>query len=102
MASVAKPEVCISTAARKLNHAEIELLEALTGQIGVAIENSDLYEAVQLKVHELQAKTLELERATPHAALRRTCLTWIKRLGFGPDAMDRMANHKTSTVTECL
>ena len=36
----------------------------------------------------------KLERATPHD-MRRTCLTWITRLGFGRDAMDRMANHKT-------
>ena len=34
------------------------------------------------------------------AALRRTCLTWITRLGFGRDAMDRVANHRTSTVTD--
>jgi len=27
-------------------------------------------------------------------------LTWIRRLGFGRDAMDRIANHKTSTVTD--
>ena len=42
---------------------------------------------------------LKIERATPHD-LRRTCLTWITRLGFGRDAMDRIANHKTSTVTD--
>ena len=41
----------------------------------------------------------KLERATPHD-LRRTCLTWITRLGFGRDAMDRVANHKTSKVTD--
>ena len=41
----------------------------------------------------------EDERATPHD-LRRTCLTWITRLGFGRDAMDRAANHRTSTVTD--
>jgi len=40
-----------------------------------------------------------IERATPHD-LRRTCLTWITRLGFGRDAMDRIANHKTTTVTD--
>ena len=34
------------------------------------------------------------------AALRRTCLTWITRLGFGRDAMDRVANHRTSSVTD--
>ena len=32
---------------------------------------------------------LGIERATPHD-LRRTCLTWITRLGFGRDAMDRV------------
>jgi integrase len=42
---------------------------------------------------------LGIERATPHD-LRRTCLTWITRLGFGRDAMDRIANHKTTTVTD--
>ena len=42
---------------------------------------------------------LGIERATPHD-LRRTCLTWITRLGFGRDAMDRIANHRTSTVTD--
>ena len=42
---------------------------------------------------------LGIERVTPHD-LRRTCLTWITRLGFGRDAMDRIANHRTSTVTD--
>ena len=42
---------------------------------------------------------LKLERATPHD-LRRTALTTITRLGFGRDAMDRIANHKTSGVTD--
>ena len=41
----------------------------------------------------------KIERVTPHD-LRRTCLTWITRLGFGRDAMDRIANHRTSTVTD--
>ena len=42
---------------------------------------------------------LRIERVTPHD-LRRTCLTWITRLGFGRDAMDRIANHRTSSVTD--
>jgi len=42
---------------------------------------------------------LKLERVTPHD-LRRTCLTWITRLGFGRDAMDRVANHRTNRVTD--
>ena len=40
-----------------------------------------------------------IERVTPHD-LRRTCPTGITRLGFGRDAMDRIANHRTSTVTD--
>ena len=43
--------------------------------------------------------SLGIKRVTPHD-LRRTCLTWITRLGFGRDAMDRVANHRTSTVTD--
>jgi integrase len=42
---------------------------------------------------------LGIERATPHD-LRRTCLTSITRLGFGRDAMDRIANHKLNSVTD--
>ena len=38
---------------------------------------------------------LGIEPATPHD-LRRTCLTMITRLGFGRDAMDRVANHRTA------
>jgi integrase len=40
-----------------------------------------------------------IERATPHD-LRRTALTAITRLGFGRAAMDRIANHKSNTVTD--
>jgi len=42
---------------------------------------------------------LRIKRVTPHD-LRRTCLTWITRFDFGRDAMDRIANHKTSKVTD--
>ena len=42
---------------------------------------------------------LGLERATPHD-LRQTCLTTITRLGFGRDAMDRVANHRSGGVTD--
>jgi hypothetical protein len=47
----------------------------------------------------LLVASLGIERVTPHD-LRRTCLTWITRLGFGRDAMDRVANHKTCKVTD--
>jgi integrase len=49
-------------------------------------------------MRELVAE-LGIERVTPHD-LRRTCLTWVTRLGFGRDAMDRVANHRTSKVTD--
>lgn len=48
---------------RKLTGGEIQLLEALTDQIAVAIENNKLYENVRSKVEELQRKTAELELA---------------------------------------
>lgn len=48
---------------RKLLPGEIRLMEALADQLAVAIENTGLYEAVSLKVDELQRKTTELELA---------------------------------------
>ena len=44
-------------------------------------------------------KRVGIERATPHD-LRRTCLTIITRLGFGRDAMDRIANHEDGRVRD--
>lgn len=40
-----------------------------------------------------------IERAMPDD-LRRTALTTITRLRFGRDAMERIANHQTSGVTD--
>lgn len=54
---------CTNTAPRKLTSGEVQLLEALTDQISVAIENSELYESVRQKVQELEQKTAELEKA---------------------------------------
>jgi PAS domain S-box-containing protein len=54
---------CVGTRARRLTDAEVRLLEALTDQLAVAIENNKLYEDISLKVAELQRKTAELERA---------------------------------------
>ena len=45
------------------------------------------------------AKDLGIEHVTPHD-LRRTALTWITRLKFGRDAMDRIANHRKGGVTD--
>ena len=42
---------------------------------------------------------LGLENVTPHD-LRRTALSTITGLGFGRDAMDRIANHKKGGVTD--
>jgi GAF domain-containing protein len=54
---------CVSTAARKLNLGEIQLLEAIADRIAVAIENRVLYEQLRQNVRELQQKTAELEAA---------------------------------------
>ena len=53
----------IGSAPRKLSLGEIQLIEALADQVAVAIENTGLYEAVSLKVDELQRKTTDLEQA---------------------------------------
>jgi integrase len=45
------------------------------------------------------ASEFGLEKVTPHD-LRRTALTTITGLGFGRDAMDRIANHKKGGVTD--
>ncbi len=54
---------CINTRPRSLSTTEVQLLEAISDQLAVAIENSWLYEDVRSKVDELQFKTIELERA---------------------------------------
>jgi integrase len=45
------------------------------------------------------AAEFSLERVTPHD-LRRTALTKITKLGFGRDAMDRIANHRKGGITD--
>ena len=42
---------------------------------------------------------LKVERATPHD-LRRSFLSRVTGLGFGRDAMDRIANHKENATTD--
>ena len=54
---------CVGTAPRKLNSGELQLLEALTGQLAVAIDNSNLYEKVLQNVQNLEQKTTELQVA---------------------------------------
>jgi PAS domain S-box-containing protein len=54
---------CLGSEPRELTPSEVQLLEALADQLAVAIENTGLYEAVSLKVDELQRKTTELEKA---------------------------------------
>ena len=44
-------------------------------------------------------RELEIARATPHD-LRRTFCSKVTELGFGRAAMDRLANHKESGVTD--
>ncbi len=54
---------CTGRDPRRLSSGEIQLLEAITDQIAVAIENNELYEQLKQKVSELELKTEELERA---------------------------------------
>jgi signal transduction histidine kinase len=54
---------CTGIERRKLSAGEIQLLEAMTDQIAVAMENSALYEQLKQHVKELQQKTEELMRA---------------------------------------
>jgi integrase len=51
-----------------------------------------------LLLKQLAAK-LKLDHVTPHD-LRRTALTWVTRLKFGRDAMDRIANHRKGGITD--
>jgi integrase len=53
---------------------------------------SELAEAMRLI-----CKQLEVERATPHD-LRRTFSTTVTRLGFGREAMNRVTNHRQSSI----
>jgi integrase len=47
----------------------------------------------QERLDEEAGRRVQAGAGTPHD-LRRTCLTKITKLGFGRDAMDRIANHK--------
>ena len=67
------------------------LIESHLGDQGNAQRSSKL-------LRRLVAE-LGLDHVTPHD-LRRTCLTWITRLGFGRDAMDRIANHRKGGITD--
>ena len=49
-------------------------------------------------MHGAGCRNSALEAGYIRTILRRTFLTKITALGFGRDAMDRIANHKTSKV----
>jgi integrase len=66
-----------------LSEPALELVE-----VHLATRSSAQMSSLRLKK---LVKELRLEKVTPHD-LRRTCLTWITRLEFGRDAMDRIAN----------
>ena len=51
------------------------------------------------RVMRLICKQLGVERTTPHD-LRRTFCSTVTALGFGRDAMDRIANHKSNLVRD--
>jgi signal transduction histidine kinase len=54
---------CVSTDARQLADNERQLLEAMTDQIAVAMENSRLYEEVKKKVEEVEQQAARLAMA---------------------------------------
>ena len=80
-----------ATLARSLSDAALDLIER-----HLATRGSGQMSSLRLK--KLVAAHA-IEKVTPHD-LRRTCLTWITRLGFGRDAMDRIANHKKGSITD--
>ena len=61
-----EPRGIVHLASRELGHfneGKKDQLMAIVRQMGVAMENSELYETVRKKAEELQHKTVELERA---------------------------------------
>ncbi|HEY3165842.1 MAG TPA: GAF domain-containing protein, partial [Candidatus Binatia bacterium] len=52
---------CVGNDARKLSTTETQMLEAITGQIAIALENSMLYQNVREKVGELQQVNTALQ-----------------------------------------
>jgi len=57
---------CINTEPRKLTTGEIRLINSMADQIGVAVENINLFEEVENKTKDLETSNAELREALEH------------------------------------
>ena len=57
---------CINTEPRKLTIGEIRLINSMADQIGVAVENINLFEEVKNKTKDLETSNAELREALEH------------------------------------
>jgi integrase len=76
----------------------VALSDAALEQVELHLARRASAQMSSLRLKKLVAE-FGLEKVTPHD-LRRTALSTITGLGFSRDAMDRIANHKTSSVTD--
>ena len=76
----------------------VALSEPALEMIEVHLATRSSAQMSSLRLKKL-VKDLGLGHVTPHD-LRRSCLTWITRLKFGRDAMDRIANHRKGGITD--
>ena len=70
---------CINTEPRKLTTGEIRLINSMADQIGVAVENINLFEEVENKTKDLETSNAELREALEHQTATAEVLGIISR-----------------------
>jgi two-component system NtrC family sensor kinase len=70
---------CINTEPRKLTTGEIRLINSMADQIGVAVENINLFEEVENKTKDLETSNAELREALEHQTATSEVLGIISR-----------------------
>ena len=70
---------CINTEPRKLTTGEIRLINSMADQIGVAVENINLFEEVKNKTKDLETSNAELREALEHQTATAEVLGIISR-----------------------
>ena len=70
---------CINTEPRKLTTGEIRLINSMADQIGVAVENINLFEEVKNKTKDLESSNAELREALEHQTATSEVLGIISR-----------------------
>jgi GAF domain-containing protein len=70
---------CINTEPRKLTTGEIRLINSMADQIGVAVENINLFEEVKNKTNDLETSNAELREALEHQTATSEVLGIISR-----------------------